>query len=312
MACLDFGYRPWYYFKDRYALYLLSKYMHGAKTIGQLKKSQYAHLLEKKAMKQLAAKLPKGLLTPDHLTTYWPEDTEAFTLSLGKWGAYNGKHRKDWWEQTSRPGMSLVLQLNFSHEHDVRYHKLFRHSKRELFGTTCHPVAEDHHNTLAWARLDVDLEADEVLVEELQTDWLRDVKMELNNWEDAMKQNKSNPSTQLQQYNYWLGINYGNFRKYWESIRHYEKIWSEAMLTAAIELSVQELGIRNIYYHSFETGNLLKGLNGRSCPPKSLYTRLPKKFGFQLVQQPPKLLSNQQYLKKYLKKDSLSWFYLKV
>jgi len=41
---------------------------------------------------------------------------------------------------------------------------------------TWHPVHNSRHPTLSWCRLDFDLESREALIEEVQSDLLRDVK----------------------------------------------------------------------------------------------------------------------------------------
>ena len=55
----------------------------------------------------------------------------------------------------------------------------------------------------------------------------------------------------------------------------------------------EEIGINTIFYHTFEGGNFLKGIDYAKKPPRSLNTSLPKKFCFELTNQYPAFLSNR-------------------
>ena len=95
------------YFKDRFALMLLSHVVGSGRSVGELKAGRYGRLLRKPILKKLTARLPDGVLTSIELDSVWPPEPEVYHLTLGRWG-----HASKWqgnWQQTSRPGMNLVL-----------------------------------------------------------------------------------------------------------------------------------------------------------------------------------------------------------
>ncbi|UZR95674.1 hypothetical protein [Chondrinema litorale] len=313
-SCLDFGQKYFGYFKDRYALMLLSTRLRAMETenvkIADLKKSDIGFLLDKAPVKNIISRLPSKSVNAETFSNIWPEEFLHFSLELGRWGEFVSKHRKDSWYQTSRPGYNLVLRLNFSWQHDMPYFNLLQPFDCDgPFASTSHPVALNKRNTLAWARLDIDLENGEVLIEELQNDWLREAKNLYNILLDYKKDEKDPNKHWL--FRAYIKSNFAAFENYYvNALLPYYKIWDEAILSAAIEFIHNELGISNIYFHTFETGNYLKELTC-SKPPMSLYTKLPKRFGFKVIDEPPLMLRNYQYLKKVIrKKDQLKWYNL--
>ena len=96
---------------------------------------------------------------------------------------------------------------------------------------------------------------------------------------------------------------------YQEYLRPYRKILAEAALAAAIDY-LFELGIRRIYYHDFETGCRLKGIELDWAPPRSLYTDLPKRFCMQRTEQGPSFLIWQRRVRKRLEQAQSPAFYL--
>jgi len=145
--------------------------------------------------------------------------------------------------------------------------------------------------------VDIDFDTNEALVEELQTDWLREV-MEANKYYKESVSRGKNP---------WIlgyrGLNCSEdaWMHYMDTIRSYASIWSEAMLHATVGFLKSEIGISKIWMHSFESGNLFKEI-GWTKPPKSLYTKLPKSYGFENTTEGPEFLHNEKYLKRYFKK----------
>ena len=81
------------------------------------------------------------------------------------------------------------------------------------------------------------------------------------------------------------------------------------MLSATLFFIVEELGIRDIWYHSWDTGNLLKGISGRSLPPRSLYTRLPRRFCFSETEAMPGLLQCRQTRRRLRRMGSEARFH---
>ncbi len=307
--CLDWHKKPYFYFKDKYALDLLARCAGAGTKINALKGSPWGFLLNKPLVKAVTAALSGNCLSAETLSACWPGPVLAFTLELSQWGTYR-KYRHDTWEQTSRPGLNLVLQLNFGQHHNVQYRQLMQPwDHYHPFVTDCHPVNTEKDFTLAWARLDLDLETGEVLVEEIQTDWLRDANRMYNRVTRLFSESKE------QIKNHWLFYSrersYGDFRQYHEKVlQPYAEIWDEAMLAAVLGFVRQELGIRRVYYHTFESGNRMKGITD-TLPPRSLYTKLPRRFGFRETSTAPQFIRNTPYLKKKQAEIAgLTWFVL--
>ena len=307
--CLDWHKKPYFYFKDKYALDLLALYAGAGVKISTLKKSPWAFLLDKPLVKEIVAGMPEKSLSADTLSACWPGPVFAFTLGLAEWGTYR-KYRHDTLEQTSRPGLNLVLQLNFGQHHNRQYRQLMQPSDDyPLFVNDCHPVNAEKDFTLAWARLDLDLDTGEVLVEEIQTDWLR-YASSMYKWVTRVV-----AVSQERLKNYWFcrsqERSYGSFRQYHEKVLPpYAEVWDEAMLAAVIWFVRQELGIRRVYYHTFESGNRMKHITDE-LPPRSLYTKLPRRFGFRETDVAPQFICNTPYLKrKQASIAQLSWFVL--
>ena len=300
---VDVDTTSYYYFKDKYAIDLLSYTLEaGEVSIHQLKKSHWGFLLQKDVLQKVTSRLPNQRLSREQLRYFWAADSRHYTLSVGQWGKHS-KHRNDDWYQTSRPGVNLVLQLNFGHEHNTCYYQLVQPKKHTRpFSYLGHPIAEKGH-TLAWTRMDIDLDTGEVLIEEVQNDWLRTVREVLT----SVKQGEE----------HWrlhrMNTDKEKFLRYYhEEIRWHERVWDEAILSAAVWFIKRELGISRIYFHTFETGNIMKQLT-YSQPPRSLYTKLPRRFGFQKTDEAPKFLQQDKYLKRTFRKHkNLTWFYLNL
>ena len=61
------------------------------------------------------------------------------------------------------------------------------------------------------------------------------------------------------------------------------------ILLATLIFLTDELGIRRIWMHEAESGARLKHIRG-TAPPRSLYTSLPRSFGFTATPEPPGFL----------------------
>lgn len=290
-----------HYVRDGYALALLKDYIGNGMNISALRQSPYAHLLNKPIVKQVMARAGKGQLKPELLDgAMWDQGRDArdntplnFVLTLGEWGDDDKAERT--WNQTSRSGYNLVLQLNFANDHNQRYKQLIKADDYAAFSHYGHPVVTDgRYETLAWARIDLDFEKDVALIEEIQSDWVRQAK---NEWHQVDYEEAD--------FDTYLG----------EVLAPYAKVWDEAVLTAAINLIRHDLGISTVLYNTYETGNLMKGLSHTSLPPRSLYTKLPKKFGFKETDTMPAFLREERHIKGILKKRKqqaapLRWFTL--
>lgn len=292
IACLPEGKTLFNYYKDAYAVFILSQVIGEGCAISELKQSVYSGLLNKPKIKNIVAKSGDGILHSDQLELLCLDAGEAFLLTLDTWG-----HGDRSWDQVSRHGHNLVLQLNFSNKHDFLFKKLLKPDEYHGFKYFDHPVMRKREQdffreTLAWARIDFDFNTNEALIEELQTDWLRIAKRLLR----QVDRGWSNFS--------YTGINTTpeKLKKYLDSVlQTYGKIWDEAMLTAAIQFIYLELGIDNIYLHTADSGAAVKKIKYRQ-PPRSLYSSLPKKFCFSQTDKAPTFLYQSKAFRKLEKK----------
>ncbi|MCR9251993.1 MAG: hypothetical protein NXI20_16315 [bacterium] len=309
MATLETDKKTYRYFKDKYALDLLSMGLKNEMSIASLKKSELGFLTNKEAVKQRLSKAGNKKVDHAFFKNVYNTKDIYFNYTLGKWGEYFKRH-KDEWYQTSRSGLNLVLQLNFDESHNCSYSDLIRPGTYHPYVNNYHPVKEKGALTMAWARLDIDLNDGAVLIEEIQTDWLREAKEDWNSAKYRLVEGKNLSQNQLRNL---MSENRATTisRYYEESLKKYVALWDEAVLNLAIHFSVHELGCKTVYYNTFETGNYMKGLDEYDDrPPKSLYTKLPKKFGFKTTDEPPAMLKKESLLKKKLKKKGLSWYLL--
>ncbi|MCK5917526.1 MAG: hypothetical protein KAG34_03830 [Cocleimonas sp.] len=293
IACLSGERNVFYYFRDRYALMLLKDYIGDASMpINQLRQSPYAKLLNKAMVKRALGLAGNGIINAEQLEMIWDEKPLAFVTSLSQWG----EGAKDWrWNQMSRKGYHLVLQLNMATDHTEQFEKLVKPDDLHTFNMCGHPTMDEgQRETLAWVRLDLDFETNEVLIEEIQCDWVGEVREAVRDGDE------------------WYGdYSEEELQTYANVIlAPYAKVWEEAMLAATIDFIRHDLGIDTIYYHSFETGAVLKNIT-YTKPPRSLYTKLPSRFAFQKTEQGPEFLMRDKYVCKRLKKvKQPHWFTL--
>ena len=273
--------RVFHYFKDRYALMLLSWFVKDGRTVRDVKSSRFRGLLEKPVVKSVTKARRDGVITREALQQRNAAESAGYRITYDIWGdPHDGSL------QTSRPGMNLVLQVNFPVEHDLAYQWLLEVGEQQPFVVHGHPARAGRYNTMGWARIDIDLDAGEALIEEIQNDWIRnaqemayDAKAAIDNGHDhaSIWCNDGLFQCQARQF-----MTYAD-----EVLSAYEDVWAEAVLAAAIEFLIGDLGIRRIFYHTLAGGNRLKGMDG---PPQSLYTTLPRKFCFQEVEESPLFL----------------------
>lgn len=268
LACLQGERTLFRYQRDTYALALIRDYIGTGMSIAELRQSPYAQLLHKTLVKQALAMAGKGWLKPIHLDWVAAQQSALnFVLTLASWGTERNSERQ--YKQLSRTGYHLVLQLNFANDHQQQYSRWLKEVSPAEFSSWAHPVVKNgRHETLAWVRIDLDFAANQALIEEIQSDWVRQVKSE------------------------WRQQYYPQLSEYREQVlKPYAQIWDEAALAAAIRLIRHDLGIREIFYNSFETGNLMKGIRNNQ-PPRSLYSELPQKFAFKLTNEVPQFLQD--------------------
>ncbi len=272
-SCLPGGRTLFTYGKDWYAVSLLKLGLRQS-SLQEIKQTPMARLLEKPRLRAWLGSLGKKSPTAGDLAMLWPDEAETYRLTLGLF---------DGWIQTSRPERSwnIVLQLNLN-EGDARMmERKFPNRENDPFELSYHPIHEGKHRTLAWARIDLDWETGEVLIEEIQNDRLREV----SHYVARIQQNDLKTITLDGQ-----EIDAAFVLRYWNGrLRLSRQWWDEAMLSAAVDFIVSELGLRTIYYHSPVSGARLKG-GGANKAPTSLYTDLPRRFCFEKTTSIPSFL----------------------
>jgi hypothetical protein len=310
LSCLGQDRTKFYYQKDHYALMLLSYFIGRGMKINEIKNSKWKRLLDKPLIKNHLKKAGSQHLCPEQLYPHWNQDSHCYLLTLGSWGSSKGRSR--FYNQTSRPGLNLVLQLNFSEQHNCEFRKLIKPVVSQPFSAYGHPVSQKHH-TLGWARIDLDIIKNEALIEEIQTDWIRLVgraKQYLEkHGEENVKKQRWKPS-----YIRGIGCGLAELEMYCKKVlKQHTSIWQEAMLSAAIAFLRDEVGIRNIFYHTFDSGCQAKRISG-TRPPRSLYTRLPEKFCFEKTSRSPSFLlkGNNRKIAAQLRKGQDHFFLLTV
>ncbi|MCG8412976.1 MAG: hypothetical protein MI746_02055 [Pseudomonadales bacterium] len=265
-SILPQGRTVYYDFPDRYALILLEQYLgKGSTEISEIKKSRFAPLLEKPCVKSVISKVKNRSLQAEDFLLGWPKQPIGYRLTIGSWPDLSEKPSRRW-SQVTRLGWSLVLQLNLSSSHRSKLEQSIP-DWEEYTGYTGHPIASDGELTLAWARIDLDFDTGEALIEEIQSDWVRDVQ-------------------------YYAGSQYQfdrpqKWKEYLETmLKTQARKWPETMLSATLWFLFSELGIKTVFYHTQLSGASLKQIKGTQ-PPKSLYKDWPKKFCFRSTHNGP-------------------------
>lgn len=278
------------YYRDRYAICLLQWVLRMNQrqpmTVRMLKQSRFTSLAEKSALAHVIARCGTRAMDVDLLQRLDHADgMRQYTLTLGTWGDEGDRAT-----QTSRSGLNMVVQLNFDAAHDMAYQRKVKPMRG------AHPIADDWHpiaknrNTLAWARIDLDLRTGEALIEEIQSDWVREAARLRDDAAYAIETAKSGG----RRYVFSPGAMRGNARQFESYDRNevepHRKDWQDAMLLAAIWVIRELLDIRQIYFHTPESGCALKGIRIENAPPRSLYTDLPRRFCFKPVSGLPQFL----------------------
>ncbi len=306
LACLPDGRTLFHYQKDQHIALILKKLIHHGQlqTVADLKQSHYAKWTQHPWVKQFLAKQPnaKAMLAPLSETYL---NTEAldfpFILTAGRWGSVEKYH----WCQTTRRGENLVLHMNLPHS----IKNAFEQVGVEDAGQYGFHPHDKIRPTLAWARLDIDLQHGQVLIEEIQSDLIRDMARSIQR------------AIRFQQYpnrKVWLMGNRIHPSQFLTAIQPvYDALfrqWSEAMLTATLHFIFEELGIFDVYYHTWEGGKRLKKLHKYGAPPRSLYSQLPERFGFAATTICPRMCQHDAQVKRRIKagEGEVQWYRLSV
>ena len=295
IACLPRDRTLFHYYRDRYSIGLLRQLARVPLSVAELKRTPFASLAQKPRVKMVLAQFGRDRLTEMHfaLHDYDPAQT-PFILTLDLWGS--DLKRQARYKQTTRLGYNLVLQLNFCKRHDQLYRGLGEEC--DVFNDRGHPTSK-RRNTLAWARIDLDFDSGTALIEEIQSDWIRDVA-----WLASAAERKFAGRPDPDQITRLWGLTCPlrttlDYCRY--VLDRYQPIWAEATLWAALHFLRDELGLRRIYYHTMESGQVLKKIDG-SLPPSSLYTDLPRRFCFGKTDQPPAFVAQDRHADAVLKK----------
>ncbi len=292
--CLPQGKTHYRYFKGAYASKLLSMLLPRTASISILNKSRFKNLLDHQTLKQVVANAGDGMLCQDKVKGIWQEPSLPFLLSVSRWGGTSDRG----WQQTSRFGENLVLQLNLPNQHIQNYKKWVDADWNDTLNGrwSCHPVQKPDNNamfrdTLAWSRIDVDFTHNEALIEEIQTDAVRNIKDNADYYKNCMCQQCK------------IKMNYVQ----WFS--HYTKVWAEAMLMATIWFIYQELGINRLFMHTARSGWQVKKMSKTWQPPRSIYTDLPRKFAFKQTWAAPEFLLRERCYQQLIRRQPDIDFY---
>ena len=296
LSCLSDERITYAYFKDRYCMFLLDQFIGDGKSIQELKQGPFSQFCQKPQIKQWLAGIGSQYIEPDMLMALWQTDVHHFRVTLGEWGGYSPT-----WQQTSREGYNLVLQLNLTKSHD-RFYERVADTEYEPFTDGGHPTHYER-NTLAWSRIDLSEDFSEALIEEVQTDWLRKAQETLQYLTDC-----STPE-EFEEWGIKTDLN-GLSGYVHRLMSPLKAIWDEAILCATLEFLVKKIGVKHIYYYDHVTGKQMKSID--FCePPRSLYTRLPKRFGFRTVSDAPQFIQADRFAAKKLKSiKQPQWYYL--
>lgn len=300
IACLGDERKLFTYYRDRYGIGLLchlARYQPGGlPDVAHLKQSPYAGLLQKPRLRQTLAMLGGQPLNEAFLAAHdHDEAQQVFRLGLAIWGGGSCRARSR--QQTSRPGCNLVLQLNFNRRHDAHYRRLG--CRDGFFNYAGHPVSRQL-NTLAWARIDLDWASGTALIEEIQSDWIRDVAWLAERVASKLRRGcPPDEPTKVYRLSCPLQVAEAYCRYL---LTTYQAIWDEAMLWAAISFIREELGLQRIYYHSEASGRLLKRIRG-NLPPRSLYSELPRRFCFEATAEFPEFLLREPRVARELRQQ---------
>lgn len=296
-----------HYWPGREASLLLRLGFPQGARIAEIKRSRFAPLLQRPLVKSVMAAAGHGLLHGEALDV-WPADTFWFCHALGfkLWGA--SKKSAARYNQVSRPGFSLALLVNFSGAHDARYREVFGRDASAYFTNHGHPHESDGGRmTCAWVRIDIAPETGEALIEEVQTDWLRNAA---RRYDDACGERAAGEPEARVYVRRKTYVEADRLIRYWEEAGGpHQSVWKEAALSAAISFLVETVGIRSIYMHTAATGARVKRIDG-TPPPRSVYEDLPRRFCFERMRMAPRFLLDEvsKPMRRFLKSgDAEFW-----
>lgn len=282
---------PFYYYTDRQSPWLLCQSMEAEMSVSDLKQSGLSRLLARPLLKPMIARCGGVLRRHDVLAVAHADRAVRLAgLSPAAFHGLEAVYQSEWldfclsferWsgEQTTRKAHNLVVQLGFPTEHAELLWKFEQRAAVGAFQSSWHPVRTHGRPTLAWCRLDIDLTSGYCLIEEIQSDWLRFVGHARRRLQCRAPRSRELRLT----------------REYEQALQQkYAKIWAEVMMLAVLVLLRDEFAIREVWMHQPEPGAQLKGITWGRLPPRSIYTRLPRSFGFEPTSEMPGFLGSKQ------------------
>lgn len=289
-AALPAGRTLYRYYKDRYSLQLLRYAVPQSTPLARLRSSPVAGLLQKPRVSDVLASCDGRLSPAQLLLADGDPAAECYTLSLGTWRG----------SQMSRRGANLVLRLDFARSHDRPFLRLVKPDPgHDPFNYNSHPVTRGdtatRRYTLAWVRLDIDLDNGEALIEEIQSDWVRRAQWAL--------QLARRVKPEVLHRRYGIAATEQSLQQYCEQIlAGHAAMWDEAMLSATLFFLREELGMERIYFHTPQSGKLLKNICA-SAPPRSIYTDLPRRFCFRGTDAVPGFLARDSRVSRLRRRN---------
>lgn len=282
---------PFPYYPDRQSPWLLGQLMDAESPVATLKHSGLARLLSRPLLKPMVAQCGGVLRRHDVLAVAHADRAMRFEgLGPAATSGLEAAYRSQWmdfclsfdgWsgEQTTRKSHNLVVQLGFPTEHAELLWKYEQRCAVDTFQSSWHPVRMQGRPTLAWCRLDLDLTSGHCLIEEIQSDWLRFVGRARQRLERRAPRSRELRLTS----------------DYEQALRlKYAKIWAEVMMLAVLILLRDEFAARTVWMHQPGPGAKLKGITWGRMPPRSIYTKLPRGFGFEPTRETPPFLGSKQ------------------
>lgn len=296
-----------YYWPGREASLLLRLAFPQGARIADIKRSRFAPLLQRPSVKPVMAAAGDGVLHGEALDV-WPVDAFWFCHTLGfkLWGdSKKGAARH---KQVSRPGFSLALLVNFSGAHDARYREIFGRDAAAYFTDRWHPhESGSGRMTCAWVRIDIAPETGEALIEEVQTDWLRNAARRYDHACEERDAGEPQARLYVRRNTY---VEADRLIRYWEEAAGpHQTVWKEAALSAAVSFLVETVGVRILYMHTASTGARVKRIDG-TPPPRSVYEDLPRRFCFERTRMAPRFLLDEvsKPMRRFLKSgDAEFW-----
>ena len=296
--CLPKGKTHFIYFHGAYVVKMLSMLLPAKTNLKAIKSTPFSVLLKQPIIKPLVSSCGDGYIKRSDIECLWQEPRLDFLLSLDRWQAkgFGG------WYQSSRTGDNLVLQLNLPHHHIRKFRRWMGNGSTSTlnYEYLSHPVQRIKGNrlfrdTLAWSRIDLDFDYNEALIEEIQSDAVRYITYirEIDSTRDAKS------ARYREEYLNWFNA--------------YEQNWMQAMLSAAIWFIYEELGINRIYIHTAKSGWQVKHMPEYSKPPASIYSKLPRQFGFKRTWAAPQfLLKTRKYQKLIREQPDIDFYFINM